>query len=329
VRRPRVLLTNPIDRAGAEILAPHADIALAAATDPDTLRREVRDADALVVRALLPTDLFEHAPRLRAVVRHGAGVDLIAVGAATALGIPVANVPAVNAPTVAEYVVGQFLMHAHRLASIDRTMRTAGWSAARGLADGAVELAGKTVGVVGVGAIGTEIARICAAGLRMKVLGHRRRLDALPAFVAPAALDDLFGAADFIALACPLTEATRGLASAPLIARMKPTAFLVNVSRGAVVDQAALTRALAERRIGGAALDVFAVQPLAPDDPLMRLDNVALSPHLAGISRESMARMSRIAAEETLRILAGERPLNFVNPECWPASLRRRAELGY
>lgn len=329
MRRPKVLLTSPIDRTGRALLEPVADVEQAPATDADTLRRAIADADALIVRAYLPLDLFDHAPRLRAVVRHGAGVDMIPMEAATERGIPVANVPGANATSVAEFVLAQCLLHAHRLARADRLLREAGWNESRALADGVTEVSGKTMGVVGVGAIGSEIARMGHAGFGMRLLGHQRRLDRLPPFVAPAALDTLFAEADFIAIACPLTADTRGLVSERLLARMKPTAFLVNVARGAVLDQAALTRALAERRIGGAALDVFEVQPLERDDPLLALDNVVLTPHLAGISKESMARMSRIAAEETLRILAGERPKSFVNPECWPAALRRRAALGY
>jgi D-3-phosphoglycerate dehydrogenase len=161
----------------------------------------------------------------------------------------------------------------------------------------------------------------------MRVLGYQRRLDQLPAIVEAAALDRIFSDSDFIALCCPLTPDTRHLADARRIGLMKPTAVLVNVARGPVVDQAALVAALRERRIGGAGLDVFEQQPLAPGDPLFALDNVVLTPHLAGLSAESMRRMSVIAAEDALRILAGEKPVNFFNPEVWPAALKRRARI--
>src|SRR5690606_18278220 len=132
-----------------------------------------------------------------------------------------------------------------------------------------------------------------------------------------------------IALACPLTLETRGIVSAPLLARMKPTAWLLNVARGPVVDEAALLDALRARRIGGAALDVYWQQPLAADHPLRSLDNVLLTPHTAGLTRESVVEMSRVAAEEVVRILRGERPTNFINPEAWAAAQDRRRALGY
>ncbi|MCX7140020.1 MAG: hydroxyacid dehydrogenase [Proteobacteria bacterium] len=324
---PIVLLTNPIDESGMALLRPHAELRLASAVDHDTLRREAAPADAMIVRAFLPADVFEHTPRLRACVRHGAGVDMIPVEAATAHGVIVANVPGVNAQTVAEYCAAQFLLLGRRIARMDRTLRREGWAKARALADDVSELHGKTAGIVGVGHIGARVAAICHHGLGMRVLGHQRRLDRLPEFVEGAALDRIFSDSDFIALCCPMTPETRHLADARRIGLMKPTAVLVNVSRGPVVDQAALVAALRERRIGGAGLDVFEQQPLAPGDPLFEFDNVVLTPHLAGLSLESMQRMSVIAAEDVLRILAGDKPVNFFNPEVWPAALRRRASL--
>jgi D-3-phosphoglycerate dehydrogenase len=323
--KPIVLLTNPIDTAGLALLQPHAEVRLASAFDHATLRREVAPADVMVVRAFLPADIFDHAPRLLACVRQGAGVDMIPVDAATAHGVIVSNVPGVNAQTVAEYCVTQFLLHGKRIARMDRKLRSEGWAAARALADDVPELYGKTVGVVGVGHIGARVAAICHHGLGMRVLGYQRRLDQLPAIVEAAALDHIFSDSDFIALCCPLTPETRHLADARRIGLMKPTAVLVNVARGPVVDQAALVAALRERRIGGAGLDVFEQQPLPPGDPLFEFDNVVLTPHLAGLSVESMRRMSVVAAEDTLRILAGKKPVNFFNPEVWPAAQQRRA----
>ena len=325
--KPLVLLTNPIDPAGMQVLEPHADVRLASDVDHATLRREAGPADAIIVRASLPPDLLDHAPRLLACIRHGAGVDLIPVAAATVSGVIVANVPGVNARTVAEYCMTQILMHTRRIARIDRLLRSAGWAAARALADDVPELQGKTIGIVGVGHIGSALANMCHHGFGMHVLGFQRRLDRLPPIVAGMGLDQLFAASDFIALCCPLTPETRHLADARRIGLMKPGAFLVNVSRGPVVAQAALVAALRDKRIGGAGLDVFEQQPLAADDPLLEQDNVVLTPHLAGLSVESMRRMSVIAAEDTLRILRGDKPLNFFNPEVWPAAVARRAGL--
>ena len=327
MKKPLVLLTNPIDPAGMAMLAPHADIRQAAATDHDTLRREVADADIIIVRAFLPPDLIDHAPRLLACMRHGAGVDLIPVDAATQAGVIVGNVPGANAQTVAEYCVAQFLQHARGTGQANRLMREGGWGAARVLADRATEMQGKTVGIVGVGDIGNRLATICHHGFGMRVIGHRRRPELMPAIVQSVSIDQVFAESDYVALCCPLTPETRHLADARRIGLMKPHAFLVNVSRGPVVDQGALVAALREGRIGGAGLDVFETQPLPSGDPLLGLDNALLTPHLAGLSAESMRAMSLVAAADTLRVLAGEKPLNFVNPEAWPAAQARRAAI--
>ncbi len=327
MRRPQVLATNPMDPLGYAILAPHADVVTAPDAGAETLRRLSATADAMIVRSQLPPDIFEHAPRLLSCIRHGAGLDLIPVDAATAKGIVVANVPAVNANAVAEYAITQMLLAARSLHRIDRLHREKDWNAARVLSDSATELSGRTLGVVGVGAIGTRVAEIAHHGFRMQVIGHQRRLDALPAYVAPATLGELFAQSDYVVLACPLTDATRGLASRALIGRMKKNAVLVNVARGAVGDQAALTEALAEGRIGGAGLDVYEKQPLPRDSALLKMDHTVLTTHLAGMTQDSVRAMSRISCEDTLRVLRGEKPVNFCNASVWEAHLARRKAL--
>lgn len=315
--RQKVLLTNPTVPVGENIIRAVADFVVAPDAKPDTLRAMIGDADVLIVRARLPDDLFERPHRLKGVVRHGAGVDLIPMEAATRLGIPVANVPGVNAPTVAEYVVTTMLMLARNTHRMDALVRSKGWDTARVLADDSMELAGKTVGIVGVGAIGKIVARICVHGFGMQAAGFQRNLANLPADVKGMPLDELFATSDFLVLACPLTAETRGLASRARIMRMKKNAVLVNVARGPVLDEAAIVEALQQKKIRGAALDVFDKQPLAMDHPLMRLDNVVLTPHQASLTNEAVERMSEIAANDTLRLLRGEKPLNFVNPEVW------------
>jgi D-3-phosphoglycerate dehydrogenase len=325
-----VLLTLPIDPAGMARLAPVVDAWVPPDTRPETLRREVREADGVIVRAQLPDDVFEHAPRLLAVVRHGVGMDMIPVEAATAHGIAVANVPGVNATAVAEYCVAGLLLLARRMHRIDSRLRADGWAAGREETEAAVELRSRTLGIVGVGSVGSALARIAHHGFGMRVLGHQRRLDALPEFVsAQPDLDALFAESDFVVLCCPLTDATRGLASAARIARMRPDAGLINVARGPVVDEPALLEALRAGRIGGAVLDVFQQQPLPRDHGLLGCERAVLTPHAAGITREAMQLMSVGAADDLLRILAGETPRHFVNPQCWPAFLERRRALGY
>jgi D-3-phosphoglycerate dehydrogenase len=321
--RPLVVITNPTEQIGLDILAPHAEVITAPDPKDDTLRKLVKDADALIVRTLLPPDIFDNAPKLLIAARHGAGLDFIPMPQATAHGVVVTNVPAVNANAVAEYVVTQMLLSARPLHRVDRLHRDKTWGEARVLSEVAIELKGATLGIVGVGAIGTRLAEIAHHGFQMKVIGNQRRLDAMPKFVSPASVDELFAKADFIALACPLTDATRGLASKARIASMKPGAMLVNVSRGPVVDEAALTEALAAGRIRGAGLDVYEKQPLARDSKLLGLDNVVLSTHLAGITSDSVREMSRISCEETVRVLKGEKPVNLCNPEVWEKRRRR------
>lgn len=327
----KVALTEPIEPAGMRILA---DAGFEVIEGPggdqnaDALRALCREASAVIVRQKLPDDIAAACPKLLVAARHGVGVDLIPVEQCTLQGVLVTNVPAANADAVAEFVVAQMLAATRQVQAMSARHLAEGWKPARALAATATELRGRTIGIVGVGAIGTRLAEIAHHGFRMKVLGFQRRRDALPDFVAYAELPRLFAESDFIALACPLTPETKGLASAALIARMKPTAWLCNVSRGAVVEEKALVAALREKRIGGAALDVYAVQPLAAGHPLRDFPNVILTPHVAGLSRESAAFMSKVAAEEVARVLRGERPRNLINPEAWEAHQARRKGLG-
>jgi D-3-phosphoglycerate dehydrogenase len=327
----KVALTEPIEPVGMAVLR---EAGLEVIEGPGgeqshhQLRALCRAASAVIVRQKLPDDLAASCPRLLVAARHGVGVDLIPVADCTAHGVLVTNVPGANADAVAEFVVAQMLAAARRLETMHRLHLTEGWKSGRALASSATELRGRTLGIVGVGAIGTRLAEIARHGFRMRVLGFQRRPEALPGFVEYAALSHLFVESDFIALACPLTPETNGLASAALIGRMKPTAWLMNVSRGAVVEEEALVEALSAGRIGGAALDVYAVQPLAAGHPLRDFPNVILSPHVAGLSRESAARMSQVAAQDVVRVLRGGRPANLVNPEAWDAYQARRRELG-
>ncbi|MCR0981139.1 hydroxyacid dehydrogenase [Roseomonas populi] len=322
-----VALTDPIDPAGEAVLrAAGHDVQL---PGPDGLDALLARAQAVVVRRKLPDDLSARAPRLLAAVRQGVGVDMIPVEDCTAHGVLVANVPGANADSVAEFAIAQMLAIARRAETMHAELLAKGWDIARSRSATAFELRGRTLGIIGVGAIGTRLAEIAGPGFRMRVLGHRRGRGEMPPGVERVDLDALFSDSDFIALACPLTQETRGLVSAERIGRMKPSAWLLNLARGPVVDGAALLEALRAGRIGGAALDVYDEQPLAPAHPLRALPNVILTPHVAGLSSEAVERMSTGAAEEVVRILSGARPRSFINPEAWEASRARRAALGH
>jgi D-3-phosphoglycerate dehydrogenase len=234
---------------------------------------------------------------------------------ATARGVMVSNIPGGNAQSVAEYCAMAILALARNVLAIANALRSGTWDGARALGAGTHEIAAMTLGIVGVGEIGKRLAKIAHRGFGMRVLGNQRRLDRLPPEAHPTPLDELVAASDFIVVTCPLTKETHHLFNRERFARMKPTAWLVNVGRGAVVQEEALIEALRARRIAGAMLDVYEHYRLAPGHPLFALDNVVLTPHLAGMTVESRSRMSEAAAEEMLRMLAGEPPKNFVNPE--------------
>jgi D-3-phosphoglycerate dehydrogenase len=321
--RPKVLLTNPIGREGVEILNTVAEVVTAPDVKPQTLLDSARDADAILVRANLPPNIFEVTQRLRGVVRYAVGLDMIPMAAATAKSIPVANMPGVNSESVAEYAVSALLLMTRRMHLINHTLRTQDWNAARVIGEQSTELMGRTIGIVGVGNIGGRLAEICHAGFRMKVLGHQRRLDVLPAFVKGVDIDTLCRESDFIALCCPLTDATHNLISGQRIALMKPGAGIVNVSRGPVWDELAVAAALRENRLGSAVCDVYQEQPLRRDHPFLTLDNIVLTAHMGGLTQESMRRLSIGSAQEVLRLLRDEKPLNFVNPEVWEKHLVR------
>lgn len=323
VRVPTIFSTHPLHEQAAAMLEGAGRLVISSAPDPDTLLAEGRDADIIIVRAPLPAALFDNPPRLRAAIRHGAGLDMIPVEAATRAGVLVANVPGVNAVTVAEHVIMTSLMLRRRFPLVDRDLHANGWQAARAHADRGRELSGSRIGIVGMGNIGRALAAIAQRGFGMQVMASTRRAGGLPDGVRAATLDALVDEADIVVLCCPLTPETRGLMSRERIFRMRPDAVLVNVSRGPVVDEDALVEALRAGRIAGAALDVFATQPLPTSHPLLELDNVVLTPHMAGITEESMLRMGTGAAEETIRVLSGALPVNFCNPEAEERYRRR------
>lgn len=321
----RVLLIDPIDSSGVELLARTVEVVETREGDAEGVRRLARDCDAAIIRSRLPDDIFEIAPRLRAVTIHGTGTDLVPLASADAHGVIVANLPGENAQSVAEYCVMAMLMLARNVAAIASAVRSEPWDTARARSADAHEIAGMTCGIVGVGAVGARVASIIRRGFGMRVLGTQRRLNRLPPEAEPVTLDRLLTESDFVVVTAPLTRETRHLFNAERLARMKPGAWLINVGRGAVIDEQALVEALRTRRIRGAMLDVFEDYRLAPGHPLFALDNAVLTPHLAGITRESRARMGVAAAQLTLAMLAGEPPANLINPQAWDAHAARRA----
>jgi D-3-phosphoglycerate dehydrogenase len=309
-----IFSTHPLHPAVTDLLAAAGDYRVASAPTAAAILAEGAGAEILIVRAPVPPEYFRKAGPLRAALRHGAGLDMIPLEAATAAGVLVTNVPGANASTVAEHVIFAAIGLLRGFRAMDSDLRSRGWAAGRAHADAGRDLGPRRLGILGFGNIGRALHRM-AQGFGMEVIACTRRPEALPKDVRAVPLDGLVAEADVLVLCCPLTEETRGAISAARIARMKPGAVLVNVSRGPVVDTQALVAALLQGRIAGAALDVFDDQPLPPDSPLWGLPNVILTPHMAGITEDSMLRMGQTVAEETLRILAGGLPQNFCNPQ--------------
>ena len=285
-----------------------------------------RDADALIISSSpVSRRVMESLEGVQAVMRTGVGYDVIDVPAATELGVVVINVPDIWIREVANHALALLLAWNRRIVTLDREVRGGTWS---GRVLGAVtgSLHGETVGIVGLGNIGSAFARRIAAlethviacdpyvdDARFKTLGVER-----------VDLPTLAARADYVSVHALLNAETRGLLNEAFFRRMKPTACLVNTSRGPVVDEAALARALREGRLAGAALDVFEEEPLAADSPLRRLDNVILTPHAAYFSSPAVAQVPKRCGEEIARVLLKERPLNVVNPEVYaPGRVRR------
>lgn len=310
----QVFSTHPLHPDVTARLQSASDYRVASSPTAAAILAEGTGADVLIVRANVPPEYFARAPGLRAAVRHGAGLDMVPMKEATAAGVLVANVPGANASTVAEHAIFAAIALLRRFRQVDSALRTQGWAAARGLADTNRDLSGRVLGTLGYGNIGQALRRM-AQGFGMPVIAHTRRPDALPEDVSAVSFPDLLAQSDVLVVCCPLTDATRGLIDAAALAAMRPGAVLINVARGPIIETDALMAALARGHLWGAALDVFDTQPLPADHPLLALPNVMLTPHVAGITEDSMLRMGQGTADEVLRILAGQLPLNFCNPE--------------
>lgn len=320
--RPTVLLTDPIHPDAHARLAAQAEVrVIPAGLSPEpaqaALRTLLAGAHGLVVRRQLPDDLFDMPGTLQAVVRQGVGLDFIPVARATVMKLPVANTPAVNANAVAEYVFAAMFAASRQLAWFDLQVREGRW-AVRGEAGARThDLRGRTLGLIGYGAIGQRIAQIASAGFDMRLLAHTRTPSSLPSHVGAASLADLFAGSDVVVVACPLTPDTRGLVDANVLRHTKPGALLINVGRGPVVREADLVAALDAGLIGGAVLDVFEIQPLPADSGLRQHPGVILTPHLAGVTDDAERAMGLMAVDTVLALVRGERPLNVVNPEIY------------
>ncbi|MEM4453969.1 MAG: hydroxyacid dehydrogenase [Thermofilaceae archaeon] len=286
---------------------------------------KVGDADALILGAggRITRRVMLEAANLKIIARHGIGLDNVDLAAATELGIPVTYCRHTGEEvSVAEHTVALILACARRIVEADRAVREGRWGARVHLVG--LELRGKTLGVIGLGAIGREVAQIMKGGFGMRVLAYdpyvpNEVFDRVGA--TRVDLETLLRESDVITVHVPLTDETRGLLNAEKLAIVKQGAILVNTSRGAVIDEAALRKALEEGRIYYAGLDVFEREPPI-GSPLLTLQNVVLTPHVAAFTREALYRMDMANAEDLVRFFRGEKPLRLANPEVYERGLR-------
>ncbi len=286
---------------------------------PCPTEREVvehgRDADALLVlEEPVPAAVIAELARCRVISRFGIGVDTIDVEAATAAGIYVANVPDASTEDVSDHALGLLLSLARDLFTYDRGARSGNWSMAA-IPREIRRLRGRTLGLVGFGRIGRSLcAKAKALGLEVLAYDPHVPTDAIAESGArPVELAELLKVSDFVSLHAPVIPETRHLIGADELASMQPSAFLINVSRGGLVDQAALVGALERGELAGAALDVLETEPPPPDDPILTAPGVLLTPHVAHYSTESFDAVRDRAIENIVRVLSGHEPRNAVN----------------
>ena len=285
-------------------------------TSPGDVVARARDAEIVLTnKAPLPAEAIAALPKLRFVGVLATGYNIVDVKAARARGIPVSNVPIYGTDSVAEYVIALVLNHFRQPQLHGDLVRKGEWNRAGDWSfwrTPLAELAGRTIGIVGFGRIGRRLGELAAA-FRMKVLANDVFHGNPPSYPFEwREVPELFAESDVISLHCNLTPENTGMVNRALLSRMKPGAYLVNTSRGPLVNEADLAAALHEGRIGGAALDVVATEPIPDDAPILRAPHVTVTPHIAWATLEARRRLMRITAENVAAFLAGK-PVNVVN----------------
>lgn len=292
-----------------------AEVVVAKTGAPAELASLVTEADAILTCfKRVSAEVLRAGTHLQVVGRYGIGVDNIDVDEATRLGILVTNVPSYCLDEVAEHVLALIFDLARNITTYDRRIRTGGWDLKAGRQ--LHRMSGQTLGIVGFGKIGRTLAAK-AIGLGLNIVATDPTIDPTQSRipnVEVSPLEDLLQISDFVSLHVPLTDATKHLIDESKLRLMKPTAFLINTSRGAIVDQQSLCKALSEGWIAGAGLDVFEEERLPPDHPLLSLANLVATPHVAFYSEESVLQLQRLAARNVADVLSGRVPESVVNP---------------
>lgn len=262
-------------------------------------------------------EVFRECPNLKIVSRWGVGIDAIDLDAATRAGVVVTNIPGAMAEAVADYTFALLLAIARRIVEGDAMMRSGQWGELPGTL-----VFGKTLGLVGAGMIGRAVARR-AAGFGMRILAFDPNAPSNAPDIQFVGFDQLLAESDFVSIHAPSLPETQGMFDSGRFSQMKQTAFLINAARGAMVNEADLLDALNTGKIAGAALDVYASEPLPPDHALRSAPRCLLTPHNASLAGETMERISVIAAENVLRVKRGERPKETCNPGVWASEKLR------
>ena len=317
----RILLPQPIEKEARALLeAENLEVVLASDKRAEIVAPLLKGVQAVILRTgiFFSKELMTHANDLWIISRTGAGVDNVDVAAATGMGILVTCIPGANTHSVVEHALALILALAKQLPLMDREVRQDHFDIR--FKNLPRDLRGKTFGVVGLGRIGSELARICRLAFGMKILAHDPYLtsEAMSVFqdwVDFCDMEKLFRNADIISVHIPLLPNTKKLIGAREFGWMKSDAFLINTSRGGVLDEEALIQTLRGKKIAGAGLDVFAQEPLEKDNPLKTLDNIILTPHTAALTRECVLRLATEAAKAVIEVLHGKKPQGIVNPE--------------
>ena len=316
----KVFVSRLIPAKGLELIRDFCDVDIWPDELPpphEEIIQRVRDAQGIIslLTDKIDAGVMDAAPRLKVVSNMAVGVDNVDVAAASARKLPVGNTPGVLTEATADQTFALLLAAARRVVEGEKFVRSGKWITwSPGLLLGA-DLVGATLGIIGFGRIGQAVAKR-AQGFDLRVIYYDPTAE--PAFGAsPLDLDALLRESDFVSLHVPLNPATRHLVNAGFLLKMKPTAILVNTSRGGVVDQSSLYDALKSKRIFAAALDVTDPEPLAMDSPLLELENCLIVPHLGSASKHTRDMMSYLAAQNLIAGLKGERLPNCVNPEVY------------
>ncbi len=320
---PRVFVTRPIFQEAVDLLSSAAGTSVWPEDLPPpyaALRSQAAEADGLftLLTDRIDSPLLESSPRLRVVGNMAVGYDNIDVAAATAKGVYIGNTPGVLTETTADFAFALLASWARRVPQARDFARSGEWKTWSPMSLLGADLHASTLGIVGLGRIGCAVARR-ARGFDMRVLYHTRtrrpEVETELGVEYVPGLHEMLAASDFVTLHAPLSEATRGLFGRAELASMRPTAVLINTSRGEIVDQDALHDALASGGIAGAALDVTNPEPLQPSHPLYALDNVLITPHIASASQATRLKMAMMAAQNIVDVLEGRPPTHCVNPE--------------